>query len=89
MREAADCVRDEVLHMMDDLGRLRDRVLKLQSHFNQVNEDVRQVLISADKIERRATRIEELDFSGGEVAAAASDRADLLPAAAPRLQAGE
>ncbi len=47
----------------DDLGRLRDRVLKLQKHFGDANEDVRQILISADKIEKRAGRIEELDFS--------------------------
>jgi DNA recombination protein RmuC len=38
-------------------------VLKLQKHFADANEDVRQVLISADKIEKRAGRIEELDFS--------------------------
>jgi len=38
-------------------------VLKLQKHFGDVNEDIRQILVSADKIERRAGRIEELDFS--------------------------
>jgi DNA recombination protein RmuC len=63
MRDAADQVRTEVLNLGDDLGRLRDRVLKLQKHFSDANEDVRQILISADKIEKRAGRIEELDFS--------------------------
>jgi DNA recombination protein RmuC len=63
MRDAADLIRTEVLNLGDDLGRLRERVLKLQKHFSDVNEDVRQVLISADKIEKRAGRIEELDFS--------------------------
>ena len=63
MRDAADQIRTEVLNLGDDLGRLRERVLKLQRHFSDVNEDVRQVLISADKIEKRAGRIEELDFS--------------------------
>ncbi|MGH6739673.1 MAG: DNA recombination protein RmuC, partial [Bradyrhizobium sp.] len=63
MRDAADQIRTEVLNLGDDLGRLRDRVLKLQNHFSQANEDVRQILISADKIEKRAGRIEELDFS--------------------------
>jgi DNA recombination protein RmuC len=63
MRDAADQIRTEVLNLGDDLGRLRERVLKLQKHFSDVNEDVRQVLISADKIEKRAGRIEELDFS--------------------------
>jgi DNA recombination protein RmuC len=63
MRDAADLIRTEVLNLGDDLGRLRDRVLKLQKHFSDANEDIRQILISADKIEKRAGRIEELDFS--------------------------
>ena len=66
MREAADQIRTEVIHLGDDLGRLRERVLKLQKHFAQANEDVRQILISADKIEKRAGSIEELDFSKAE-----------------------
>jgi DNA recombination protein RmuC len=68
MRDAADQIRTEVMNLGDDLGRLRDRVLKLQTHFGQANEDVRQILISADKIEKRAGRIEELDFSKAEPA---------------------
>jgi DNA recombination protein RmuC len=63
MRDAADQIRTEVLNLGDDLGRLRDRVLKLQKHYADANEDIRQILISADKIEKRAGRIEELDFS--------------------------
>src|ERR1700751_130521 len=63
IRDAAEQIRNEVMHLGDDLTRLRDRVLKLQKHFGDVNEDIRQVLISADKIEKRAGRIEELDFS--------------------------
>ena len=69
MRDAADQIRTEVLNLGDDLNRLRDRVLKLQKHFGDVNEDVRQILISADKIEKRAGRIEELDFSKTEAPA--------------------
>ena len=53
MREAADQIRTEVGHMMDDLGRLRERVLKLQQHFGQASEDLRQILISSEKIEKR------------------------------------
>ncbi len=86
MREAADQVRTEVLHMADDLARLRDRVVKLQSHFGQANEDVRQILISADKIDRRASRIEELDFTPAE-SETPKAATELFPA--PRLQAGE
>lgn len=93
IRDAADQIRNEVMHLGDDLGRLRDRVLKLQTHFGHVNEDVRQILISADKIEKRAGRIEELDFSKSETPIEVprfvkSGTTDLFPT--PRkLQAGE
>ena len=66
MRDAADQIRTEVVNLADDLARLRERVLKLQKHFGQANEDVRQILISADKIDKRAGRIEELDFNKTE-----------------------
>ncbi len=95
MRDAADLIRTEVLNLGDDLGRLRERVLKLQGHFNQANEDVRQILISADKIEKRAGRIEELDFSKDEAPAAEmtprivkNSGAELFPPLTRKLQAG-
>ena len=69
MREAADRIRTEVAHMIGDVGRLRDRVIKLQQHFGQASEDVRQILISAEKVERRATAIEELEFDGPDSSA--------------------
>ncbi len=64
MREAADKIHAEVGHLMDDLKRLHERVLKLQTHFGQANEDVRQILVSAEKVEKRATRIKDVDFEG-------------------------
>jgi DNA recombination protein RmuC len=94
MRDAADQIRTEVLNLGDDLGRLRERVLKLQSHFAQANEDVRQILISADKIEKRAGRIEELDFTKAD-APAETPRIvkpggpELFPLQVRELQAGE
>jgi DNA recombination protein RmuC len=62
MREAADQIHAEVGHLMDDLKRLHERVLRLQQHFGQANEDVRQILVSAEKIEKRGTRIREVEF---------------------------
>jgi DNA recombination protein RmuC len=62
MREAADQIHAEVGHLMDDLKRLHERVLKLQQHFGQANEDVRQILISAEKIDKRGARIQEVEF---------------------------
>src|SRR5260221_674508 len=95
MRDAADQIRTEVLNLADDLGRLRERVLKLQNHFSQANEDVRQILVSADKIEKRAGRIEELDFSKTEPAVEAVPLAakaavpDMFSPLPRKLQAGE
>ena len=47
---------------MDDVHRLRDRVLKLQQHFGQANKDVEMVLTSSEKITSRGRKIETLDF---------------------------
>ena len=69
MREAAHEIRTEVGHLMNDLGRLRERVLNLQKHFGQANEDVAQILISADKVAKRGGRIESLEFEGEETPA--------------------
>jgi len=66
MREAADQIHAEVGHLMDDLKRLHERVLKLQQHFGQANEDVRQILISAEKIDKRGARIQEVEFADPE-----------------------
>jgi DNA recombination protein RmuC len=94
VRDAADQIRTEVLNLGDDLGRLRERVLKLQSHFAQANEDVRQILISADKIEKRAGRIEELDFTKADAPAETPrivkpGAPELFPLQVRELQAGE
>src|SRR3569623_1822936 len=92
MRDAAGQIRTEVMTMSDDLARLRERVLKLQNHFNQANEDVRQILISADKIEKRAGRIEELDFTKHDDPPPRTEGAPapgLFPVQPQKLQAGE
>jgi DNA recombination protein RmuC len=89
MREAADQIRTEVVNMTDDLTRLRDRVMKLQQHFGQANEDVRQILISVDKIDKRKARIEDLDFDKVEEAAVPAAKPELFSAPIRRLQAGE
>jgi DNA recombination protein RmuC len=89
MREAADQIHAEVGHLMDDLKRMHERVLKLQQHFGQANEDVRQILISAEKIEKRGARIADVEF-GDDGAAEGAGAGNLV--AGPvlrRLEAGE
>ncbi len=91
MREAADQIRTEVGRMMEDLARLRERVLKLQQHHGQTGEDLRQIMISSEKIEKRAAQIEELEFDDKDSAqAGASGATNVIAAPLPRrLEAGE
>jgi DNA recombination protein RmuC len=86
MREAADRIHAEVGHLMDDIERLHTRVLKLQHHFGQANEDVRQIVISAEKVEKRASRIREVEFDGEDDI---GEDATVVPAPLRKLQAGE
>ena len=87
MREAADKIHGEVGHLMDDVERLHHRVLSLQKHFGQANEDVRHILISAEKVDKRATRIREVEFEGD--AADAGDPSVIAGPIVRKLQAGE
>ena len=84
MREAADQIRDEVGRLIKDVGLLGDRIRKLQNHFSQANEDVRQSLISVEKIEGRGERILEVEF-GGETSA----NSNLIAETVRKLEAGE
>ena len=74
LREQAGVIQGEVLHLMDDIGRLDDRVRKLQTHFLQAQKDVDLILTSADKVTKRGRRIEGFGF--GEVA---EDKAEITP----------
>jgi DNA recombination protein RmuC len=84
MREAADQIREEVGYLVKDVGLLGDRVRKLQTHFSQSNEDIRQSIISIDKIEARGDRIQHVEFGGKEPAAS-----NVIAAPVPKLEAGE
>ncbi|HAA92682.1 MAG TPA: DNA recombination protein RmuC [Rhodospirillaceae bacterium] len=62
MREQAGLIQKEVLAMNDDVGRLDDRVSKLQRHFGQAEDDIRQIRISTEKVQKRAVRIAEVEL---------------------------
>jgi len=86
MRDAVQEIRTEVGHLIGDVDRLRERVLKLQQHFGQATDDVAQILISADKITKRGGRIEALEFQDQEPI----PQARVIPAPIGRkLEAGE
>jgi DNA recombination protein RmuC len=66
MREQADLIRQEVGVLLNDVRLLSDRVLKLQSHFNQADADIKNILISTGKITSRAERIEKVELAPPE-----------------------
>ena len=84
MREAADQIRDEVGRLVKDVSLLGDRVRKLQTHFNQSNEDIRQAIISIDKIEAHGERIQQVELS-----VQASANSNVISAPVFKLEAGE
>lgn len=62
VREQARIIQSELGKLLDDVRRLSDRAGKLDQHFRLVQEDVSGIMTSADKVNRRGTRIEALEF---------------------------
>ena len=62
MREQAGQIKVEVVKLMEDVVRMRDRVLNLQKHFGMATQDVEKLLISSEKITKRGSRIEQVDL---------------------------
>jgi len=84
MREAADRILAEVGLLIDDVQRLKDRVDNLDKHFGQANTDIKQIVVSADKILSRGEKIHGVEF-GDEAAPS-----NIIPAPMTRkLEAGE
>jgi DNA recombination protein RmuC len=78
MREQAHLIQAEVALLMDDLNRLDDRTRKLQGHFLSAQKDVEMILTSSDKISKRGSKIEALEFG---------PMPEELPAATPTPEA--
>lgn len=66
MREQAHLIQGEVVRLMDDIGRLDERVRKLQTHFSQASRDIDDILISSSKVTRRSAKIEALELGADE-----------------------
>lgn len=66
MREQADLIRKEVGVLLNDVRLLADRVGKLQTHFNQADADIKNILISTGKITTRAEKIEKVELAPAE-----------------------
>ena len=66
MREQAGLIKVEVTKLLEDVDRLKERVADLQKHFGAASGDLEKLGTSADKITRRAARIEGLELEKPE-----------------------
>jgi DNA recombination protein RmuC len=90
MREQAHLIQREVAMLMDDMGRFRERVLDLQRHFSQADQDIEKILTSSEKIAARGHKIERLDFADAPAIEAPSPgSAGFHPAEPPSPARGE
>ena len=62
MREEAYRIQTEVRALLGDVGRLDERVKKLQSHFTQAQNDIGDIVVSSSKVLRRGEKIEAMEF---------------------------
>ncbi|HMN87655.1 MAG TPA: DNA recombination protein RmuC [Bauldia sp.] len=85
MREQAHVIQKEVARLMEDVGRVDERVRKLQVHFNQAAKDIDDIRISTQKVTGRGEKIVALDLGDDEPRpakkppAASNDRLPELP----------
>jgi DNA recombination protein RmuC len=63
VREEARIIQTEVQKLVRDVGRLGERVARLDGHFRQAQEDVAQIRTSTEKITKHGARIEALEFA--------------------------
>ena len=84
LREQAGAIQAEITEMLKDVARLDERVGKLQRHFGQAEEDLRQIRISTDKVVKRGERVDELQL-GHSGPGADQEPVSVLP---PRRAAG-
>jgi DNA recombination protein RmuC len=66
MREQADLIQKEVGVLLKDVRLLGERVEKLQRHLGQADGDVKDILISRDKIVSRGEKIEKVEIAPTE-----------------------
>ena len=59
-------IRKEVGALLNDVRLLNDRVTKLQTHFNQADADIKNILISTGKITARGEKIEKVELAPPE-----------------------
>ncbi len=62
MREQAGFIKTEVTMLLEDVGRLKERLSDLHKHFAAANTDLERLDVTAGKIGKRGLRIESLEI---------------------------
>ncbi len=78
MREQAHVIQAEVVKLLEDVGRMSERVTNLRRHFEQAGGDLEKLDISTKAITRRAEKIESLDLTENEAPAIAGAKPKLV-----------
>ncbi|MGH6947668.1 MAG: DNA recombination protein RmuC [Kiloniellales bacterium] len=66
MRDQAHLIQAEVQKLLEDVTRLDDRAGRLQRHFAQAEEDIRQIRVSTEKVVKRGEAIEQVEMENTE-----------------------
>lgn len=67
MREQAGVIQKEVSLLIDDIGRLDERVANLDRHFHQACDDIEQIKISSGKVARKIQKIEAVELESSDI----------------------
>jgi DNA recombination protein RmuC len=62
IRESVHAIQGEIGKLVADARRLAERSAKLEGHFRAAQEDLGDVMVAAEKVSRRAQRIDNMDF---------------------------
>ncbi len=81
MREQAHVIKAEVMRLLEDVSRLKERASDLRRHFELASGDLEKLGTSADRISKRGAKIENMDVEPDVQAVADS-------ATRPRLVTG-
>jgi DNA recombination protein RmuC len=75
MREQAHVIKGEVVKLLDDVGRLRERTGSLKKHFDQASADIEKIQFSSEQISKRGFRIESMEIEAAPAATPAVEAA--------------
>ena len=78
MREQAHIIKAEVIRLLEDVTRLKERAGDLRKHFDMANGDLEKLTTSADKITKRGVKIESMDVEPEGAAIAETPRPRLV-----------